>query len=138
MKDEPAKPVSTSAPISTSAPTVSVPPAPGLDAYKAQVAQHLIKHNPDHTFSGDLPEMLPAVVVLNITVDKNGDLTAVEVQRSRDPDASKVALASVRRSEPLPKPADLLSNKDGSLTFSETFLFDAQHRFQLRTLAGPQ
>jgi protein TonB len=138
MKDEPAKPGSTFGPVSTSAPAVSVAPAPGLDAYKAQVAQHLIKHNPDHTFSGDLPDMLPAIVVLNITVDKNGDLTAVEVQRSRDPDASKVALASVRSSAPLPKPASLLATNKDSVTFSETFLFDSQYRFQLRSLAGPQ
>jgi protein TonB len=113
-------------------------PSPGLDAYKAEVAQHVIKHNPDQTFSGKLPDMLPAVVVLNITVDKNGGLTAVEVQRSRDPDASKVALASIRRSEPLPKPANLLAKNTDSVTFSETFLFDSQYHFQLRSLAGPQ
>jgi protein TonB len=76
--------------------------------------------------------------VLNITVDKNGGLTAVEVQRSRDPDASKVALASIRRSEPLPKPANLLAKNTDSVTFSETFLFDSKYHFQLRSLAGPQ
>jgi protein TonB len=118
--------------------TTTAAPSPGLDAYKAEVAQHVIKHNPDQTFSGKLPDMLPAVVVLNITVDKNGGLTAVEVQRSRDPDASKVALASMRRSEPLPKPANLLAKSSDSVTFSETFLFDSQYRFQLRSLAGPQ
>jgi protein TonB len=118
--------------------TTTAAPSPGLDAYKTEVAQHVIKHNPDQTFSGKLPDMLPAVVVLNITVDKNGGLTAVEVQRSRDPDASKVALASIRRSEPLPKPANLLAKNTDSVTFSETFLFDSQYHFQLRSLAGPQ
>jgi protein TonB len=113
-------------------------PSPSLDAYKAEVAQHVIKHNPDQTFSGKLPDMLPAVVVLNITVDKNGEMKAVEVQRSRDPDAAKVALASMRRSDPLPKPASLLARNTDSLTFSETFLFDSQYRFQLRSLAEPQ
>jgi protein TonB len=136
MKDDPANSVSTSAPVATAAPAAA--PGPGLDAYKTEVAQHLIKHNPDHIFSGDLPDMLPAIVVLNITVDKNGDLTAVEVQRSRDPDASKVALASVRSSAPLPKPASLLAKNKDSVTFSETFLFNSQYRFQLRSLAGPQ
>jgi protein TonB len=118
--------------------TTTAAPSPNLDAYKAEVAQHVIKHNPDQTFSGKLPDMLPAVVVLNITVDKNGEMTAVEVQRSRDPDASKVALASMRRSGPLPKPVNLLAKSSDSVTFSETFLFDSQYRFQLRSLAGPQ
>jgi protein TonB len=65
-------------------------------------------------------------------------MKAVEVQRSRDPDAAKVALASMRRSDPLPKPASLLARNTDSLTFSETFLFDSQYRFQLRSLAEPQ
>ena len=114
------------------------PPSRTLDAYKAEVAQHVMRHNSDQTFSGRLPPMLPAIVVLNITVDQDGQLQDVAVQRSRDPDASKVAVASMRRSGPLPKPASLLATNMRALTFSETFLFDDQYRFQLRSLAGPQ
>lgn len=113
------------------------PPSPSLDAYKTQVAYHVMQRNPGQTFSGRLPPMLPAIVVLNITVDKDGQLKDVEVQRSRDPDASRVAVDSMRRSGPLPKPASLLANSD-ALTFSETFLFNDQYRFQLRSVAGPQ
>ena len=58
------------------------------------------------------------------------------VQRSRDNDASKVALASMRRAGQLPKPFNLATGN--SLTFSETFLFNADYRFQLRTLAPVQ
>ncbi|MCS0611014.1 hypothetical protein NX773_22890 [Massilia solisilvae] len=96
-----------------------------------------MQRNPNQIFSGRLPPMLPAIVVLNITVDKDGQLKDVEVQRSRDPDASRVAVDSMRRSGPLPKPARLLADSD-SLTFSETFLFNDQYRFQLRSVAGPQ
>jgi len=113
-------------------------PSPGLDAYKTQVAQQVMRQNPSQTFSGQLPPMLPAIVVLNITVDKDGQMTDVVVQRSRDPDASRVAVASMRRSAPLPRPVNLLADNSDSLTFSETFLFNDQYRFQLRTLAGPQ
>ncbi len=113
-------------------------PSPGLDAYKTQVAQQVMRQNPSQTFSGQLPPMLPAIVVLNITVDKDGRLTDVVVQRSRDPDAARVAVASMRRSAPLPRPASLLAENSDSLTFSETFLFNDEYRFQLRTLAGPQ
>ncbi|MEN3275778.1 MAG: periplasmic protein TonB [Massilia sp.] len=114
------------------------PPSRTLDAYKAEVAQHVMRRNSEHTFSGRLPPMLPAIVVVNITVDEDGELEDVEVQRSRNDNASKVALASMRRSGPLPKPANLLVRNMRKLTFSETFLFDHQYRFQLRSLAGPQ
>lgn len=109
-----------------------------LDAYKTAVAQHVIAHNPAHTFTGRLPPMLPAIVVLTITVDRAGRVTHVAVQRSRDPDASKVALASMERSGMLPAPHDLIAANMPSLTFSETFLFNGDYRFQLRSTAGPQ
>ena len=113
-------------------------PAPaGLDDYKTQVAQHVVQHNPGHTYEGQLPALLPAIVVLEITVDKNGQLTNVEVRRSRDPNASRIALAAVRRSTPLPRPRQL-ALATGKLTFSETFLFADRDRYQLRSLAGPQ
>jgi protein TonB len=61
----------------------------------------------------------------------------VNVQRSRSPDASTIAMASVQRSAPLPPPQQL-ATPAGSLTFSETFLFADDERFQLRSLAEPQ
>ena len=114
------------------------PPSASLDAYKAEVAQQVMRANSGQTFSGQLPPMLPAIVVVNITVGEDGELQDVAVQRSRDPDASKVALASMRRTGRLPRPASLLATNMRALTFSETFLFDHQYRFQLRSLAGPQ
>jgi len=113
-------------------------PAPiDLDDYKTQVARHVVEHNPEHNYSGILPPMLPAIVVLRITVDRDGQVQDVFVQRSRDPDASAIALASLRRSTPLPPPQALAEGTDG-LTFSETFLFADSDRFQLRSLAPPQ
>lgn len=114
------------------------PPSTTLDAYKTEVAQHVMRHNSEQTFSGRLPPMLPAIVVLNITVDEDGTLQDVAVQRSRDPNASAVAVASMRRSGPLPKPASMLATNMRAFTFSETFLFGDRYRFQLRSLAGPQ
>jgi len=110
----------------------TVPAPAGLDDYKTQVAHHVVDHNPERTYAGTLPPMLPAIVVLEITVDRDGQLADVAVQRSRNPDASEIALASVRRSAPLPPPPT------GRLTFSETFLFADSERYQLRSLAGPQ
>ncbi|HEX8785285.1 MAG TPA: energy transducer TonB [Telluria sp.] len=113
-------------------------PAPvpaGLDDYKTRVARQVVDRNPDHIYTGKLPDMLPAIVVLAITVDSQGRLTGLEVQRARDSHAAQVALASMRRSEPLPAPQSLA--QAGSLKFSETFLFADEDRFQLRSLVGP-
>ena len=109
-----------------------------VDSYKYDVAEQIMRYNGAHTFSGKLPPMLPAVVVLSITVDHTGKATTVTVQRSRDQDASKVALASMQRAGQLPRPFNLATGPGRSLTFSETFLFNADYRFQLRTLAPIQ
>jgi len=114
------------------------PPSPTLDAYKAEVAQHVMRQNAHQTFSGRLPPLLPAIVVLNITVRDDGELEEVEVQRARNDNAARVAVDSMRRSGRLPRPTHLLAGNMRKLTFSETFLFDDQYRFQLRSLAGPQ
>ena len=122
-------------PMPTGAPVA--PPSRTLDAYKVDVARHITDHDRERIFDGRLPPMLPAIVVLNITVDGDGRLTDVRVQRSRDPGASEVALASLRRSGLLPRPGGLLA-PGRAMTFSETFLFAEQYRFQIRSLAGPQ
>ena len=116
---------------------VSRRPPAGLDDYKTQVAQHVLQHNRGHSYSGKLPSMLPAIVVLEITVDRDGQLANLEVQRSRDNDASRIALESMRRSTPLPPPPHL-ATAGGKLKFSETFLFADSQRYQLRSLAAPQ
>ena len=127
--------------------TPAAPPEPvsgqrtrfdSVDTYKYDVAEQVMRYNAAHTFSGRLPPMLPAIVVLSITVDDSGKMTKVAVQRSRDHDASKVALASMERAGPLPRPFNLAPGPGSSLTFSETFLFNADYRFQLRTLAPIQ
>jgi protein TonB len=118
-------------------PAPSVPPPAGLDDYKTLVARHVADRNPEHRYTGTLPSMLPAIVVLEITVDADGHMRDVTVQRSRDAAAAQVALASMRRSAPLPPPRRL-AGSGGTLTFSETFLFADKARYQLRSLANRQ
>ena len=109
-----------------------------VDMYKADAAEQIMRANTAHTFSGALPPMLPAIVVVRITVDHAGKLTHVSVLRSRDNEASKVAMASVQRTANLPLPYNLARGPGRSLTYMETFLFNADYRFQLRTLAPIQ
>jgi len=108
-----------------------------IDEYKVLVAQRIAGANAASTFHGVLPAMLPAIVVVDISVDRDGALASVRVHRSRDEQASKVALDAVRLAAPFPKPLHLL--KSGHhLDFSETFLFDDDYHFQLRSLVAPQ
>jgi protein TonB len=109
-----------------------------ISDYKLDVADHIIRTNPRRTFTHPLPPMLPAIVVVNISVDKDGVVTKAVVQRSRDSEASAVALAAIKQSGPLPKPMNLLAGKRGPLEFSETFLFNKEYQFKLRSTAGPQ
>jgi protein TonB len=109
-----------------------------VDSYKYHAAQHIMRYNADHTFSGKLPPMLPAIVVLRITVDDTGRMTDVWVQRSIDDEASRVAVASMRRVGTLPRPLNLATGPGRSLSFSETFLFNDDYRYQIRTLAPIQ
>lgn len=113
-------------------------PEETIDVYKVEVAQHILRTNLGNTFDGRLPPMLPAIVVLRISVDSTGTVTDVSVQRSRNEGASKIAMASIYRSGQFPLPCSLIDDRNPILTFSETFLFNDQYQFQLRSLAGPQ
>ena len=113
-------------------------PMNNIDDYKLLVAEQILQANPGIVFRGQLPPLLPAIVVVNISVDKDGELTRVVVQRSRNSNASQVALAAVKRCGVFPKPLHLLHRGHKTFDFSETFLFNSRHHFQLRTLAGPQ
>ena len=109
-----------------------------IDDYKSRVAEKIVLTNPGLVFSGRLPPMLPAVVVLTISVDKDGALSRVVVQRSRNSAASDIALMAVKHGAPFPKPQQLLHRGHKTLDFSETFLFGDDAHFKVRTLAGPQ
>ena len=113
--------------------------AASIDAYKSLVAQQIVAANAEYTFSGRLPPMLPAIVVLDLSVGPDGELKSVHVHRSRDSEASAAALAAVRRVPAFfPPAAHLMHRHARTFDFSETFLFNEQYRFQLRTLSGPQ
>jgi protein TonB len=111
-----------------------------VDTYKYHAARHIMRYNTAHTFSGKLPPMLPAVVVLRITVDDTGRMTDVWVQRAPedDADAARIAVASMHRAGVLPRPFNLATGPERSLSYSETFLFNDDYRFQIRTLAPIQ
>ncbi|MES2264463.1 MAG: hypothetical protein V4724_38690 [Pseudomonadota bacterium] len=109
-----------------------------LADYKRAAAEQIVQASPDAIFAGALPPMLPAIVVVEIKIGHEGEIVSLRVVRSRDQQASDVALAAVRKALPLPKPHHLLPAHHKTLDFAETFLFNKDYRFQLRTLSGPQ
>ena len=119
-----------------------VPEAPRtaatVDEYKAQVAQQIMAANPKVSFTGRLPAMMTAIVVLEIGIGRNGEVTSVKIHRSPNDQASEIAVDAVKLGGPYPQPGKLLGFMHHTLTFSETFLFNRDYQFQLRTLAGPQ
>jgi protein TonB len=111
-----------------------------IDDYKVQAATKILHFNGAHTFSCKLPPMLPAVVVLRITVGKRGQIVDAWVQRAPDGDkvASNIALESMYRTGVLPPALNLASGPSRLLSYSETFLFNSENLFQIRTLAPVQ
>ena len=89
-------------------------------------------------FDGRPEHLLRAVIVVEVTVDREGKVTHSKILRSPGiASLDIVALRSLKAASPLPAPPSKLVAR-GPLVFSETWLFRKDGRFQLRTLALPQ
>lgn len=124
------------------APTEAYPEAASaagsVDAYKYDIAQRINQVNASKVYSGRPQALLRSVVVLRYSIDGRGHLLHSEVVRSNhDRETEATALASLRSAAPFPKPASHLLRR-GKLEVSETWLFNNDGRFQLRTTAQPQ
>ncbi|MFD2270041.1 energy transducer TonB [Undibacterium arcticum] len=78
------------------------------------------------------------MIVLKYFVDADGRLVHTDVVRSNhDRAAESTALASLKSAAPFPKPRSHLLHH-GKVEISETWLFNDDGRFQLRSVAQPQ
>ena len=99
---------------------------------RLQAAHRLMAANPAGTYSGEVPDPLLAIPVLEIELNGDGSIRKIEVLRQprQAKDTLQLATDAVRRAAPfgdvsrLPKP----------WRFSETFLFNDDRRFKPRTL----
>lgn len=111
---------------------------PALENWKRTVAEKVHATNRDHLFDGRPEHLLRAVIVLEVTVDREGRVTRSKILRSPGiASLDSVALGSLKAASPLPAPPPKLVTR-GPLVFSETWLFRKDGRFQLRSLALPQ
>lgn len=109
-----------------------------LDSYKRDLAQRIVEVNSTSVFVGHPQALLRAVIVLKYYVDADGKLLRAEILRSnKDRAAEAVALSAVKSAAPFPKPDSHLLRK-GQVEISESWLFNNDGRFQLRSLAEAQ
>lgn len=109
-----------------------------LNGYKADLASRIVQVNSDKVFIGRPQPLLRSVVVVKFQIDGNGRLMRSEIMRSnRDRATETTALATLRKTAPFPKPASHLL-RHGRVEVLETWLFNNDGRFQLRTIAEPQ
>ena len=112
--------------------------ADSLGAYKEDLARRISQVNSTKVHVERPQALLRSVIVIKYVVDKDGNLVRSEVVRTnKDKTTEATALATLRSTAPFPKPpVALLSG--GKVELSETWLFNNDGRFQLRTIAQPQ
>jgi len=125
----------TSAPLPSAAGAVALPPPGSVrnwNEVRLQAAKRMVAANPQTTYTGEVPEPLLAIPVLEIELHADGSVRRIEVMRkpSQALDTVKLATDAVHRAAPfgdvsrLPKP----------WRFTETFLFSDDRKFKPRTL----
>ncbi|MFL6662744.1 MAG: hypothetical protein ACJ8G7_11215 [Rhizobacter sp.] len=99
---------------------------------RVQAARRMVAANPSGTYTGNVPDVLLAIPVLEIELNGDGSVRRIDVLRrpGQAPETLQMAIDAVRRAAPfgdvsrLPKP----------WKFSETFLFNDDRKFKPRTL----
>jgi hypothetical protein len=132
----PVRPAPGPSPSPIAAPQPARLPAPGAvrnwTEVRLQAARRLVAAHPNGTYTGDVPDPLLAIPVLEIELNGDGSVRRIDVLRvpSQATDTVQLAIDAVRRAAPfgdvsrLPKPWH----------FTETFLFDDERKFKPRTL----
>ena len=100
--------------------------------YRLRAAQRIHATSPGETFEGPLPDPLQSIPVLQVHLNRDGSVRKVDVLRvpRQSPQTVDMAIRAVRRAAPfgsvghLPQPWQ----------FNETFLYNDELKFQLRTL----
>jgi len=100
--------------------------------YKVRAAQRIHAAAAGETFAGPLPDPLRSIPVLQVNLNRDGTVRDITVLRTprQSPETLQMAMRAIRRAAPfepvghLPRPWQ----------FNETFLYNDDLKFQLRTL----
>ena len=108
------------------------------EEYKHDLALRISQVNSTKVYPGNPQPLLRAVIVLKFAVDGRGRLMRSDIVRTNhDSEAEATAMASLRNTAPFPKPAASLL-RNGRIEVTETWLFNNDGRFQIRSVAQPQ
>ena len=128
-------PVPVAKPVEAPKPQLPTSNARTPQEYRVDAAKHLYKLNGERVFKGRLPPMLYAVGVLDVEVDRQGQVTRTYWVRApgHAPEVMKEIEKTVRQAAPYPVPARM--NK---VVYSDVWLWHSSGRFQLDTLTEGQ
>lgn len=103
--------------------------------YRKDAAGHLYGLNAERIFKGKLPPQLYAIGVLDVEIDRKGQVTRLHWLRAprHAPEVVAEIERTVRAAAPFPVPARM-----GKVTYTDTWLWDKSGRFQLDTLTEGQ
>lgn len=121
------------APAMTTAPRLSQATTPR--AYRADAAGHIYAHNRERIWTGKLPPLLHAIGVVQVDIDRLGQVKRISWMRapSHAPEVVAEIERTVRAAAPYPIPARL-----GTVTWTDTWLWDRSGRFQIDSLTEGQ
>lgn len=103
--------------------------------YRNDAARHLYDQNGNRIFKGKMPPLLYAVGVLNVDIDKQGQVQKMHWMRAphHAPEVMAEIERTVKAAAPYPAP-----QKMGYVTYTDVWLWDKSGRFQLDTLTEGQ
>ena len=121
-------------------PLPPVSAAASLAEYRREVAGLLHAANRGMIFEGPPPNPVRAVIVMRAEIDVLGEARRFDQLRAplHDPWLGMLVEQTMRNAEPFPRPSMKLLDGGSSVSFTETWLFDYQGRFRLRSLSEAQ
>ena len=104
-------------------------------AYRVDAAGHLYSRNASRIYKGKLPPLLYAIGVLDVELDRSGQVMALKWQRApkHAPEVIAEIERTVRQAAPYPAPTRM-----GRVTYTDIWLWHESGRFQLDTLTEGQ
>ena len=122
-------------PVLEEPPPALTSPATNPRAYRKDAAAHLYGLHRDRIYKGRMPPLLYAVGVLQVEVDRQGQVHNVSWMRAprHAPEVMAEIEAMVRAAAPYPAPTRM-----GKVVYTDTWLWHKSGKFQLDTLTEGQ
>jgi hypothetical protein len=120
-------------PFSASSTVGRAPDFPASREYRRAVASHIYSRNSERIFKGVMPPNLYAIGVLQVDIDRRGQVGRMQWLRapSHAPEVVAEIERTVRKVAPYPAPPR-------TVTYTDTWLWHKSGRFQLDTLTEGQ